>query len=101
MKYGIIFGGQSYEHEVSIVSAIAMKNALPGRDLTFIFCDPNRRFFVVDEGNMTASFFQRHFGHIKSGAGTSDVALSSQSSYSKVLKEVSIGDRGFYASGMF
>lgn len=27
MKFGIIFGGQSYEHEISIVSAISLKKS--------------------------------------------------------------------------
>ena len=46
MKFGIIFGGQSYEHEISIVSAIAVKNVLK-RDLTFIFCDARREFYLI------------------------------------------------------
>ncbi|HIP30058.1 MAG TPA: hypothetical protein EYG83_04505, partial [Sulfurospirillum arcachonense] len=28
MKIGIVFGGKSFEHEISIVSAIAMKKVL-------------------------------------------------------------------------
>ena len=49
MKFGIVFGAQSYEHEVSIISAIAVKNALKGWDLEFVFCDKNRKFYTAAE----------------------------------------------------
>ena len=45
MKLGVVFGGQSYEHEVSIISAIALRKALKNEDVVFIFCDKDRRFF--------------------------------------------------------
>jgi len=38
MNYGIVFGGASWEHEISIVSAIAIKKALKA-NLKFIFVD--------------------------------------------------------------
>lgn len=38
MKFGIVFGGVSFEHEISIVSAIAVKKALKC-ELSFIFVD--------------------------------------------------------------
>ena len=100
MKYGIIFGGQSYEHEVSIISAIAVKKALKGKNLTFIFCDQNRKFWLIDESLVLPSFFLRHFAG-RTSSSNSDVGLSSEASYSKILKELTIGERGFYSSGMF
>ena len=36
MKFAVIFGAKSYEHEISIVSAIALKKALKNEPL-FIF----------------------------------------------------------------
>ena len=38
MKFAMIFGAKSYEHEISIVSAIALKKILKNEPL-FIFCD--------------------------------------------------------------
>lgn len=58
MKLAIIFGAQSYEHEISIVSAITLKNLLSSDfELDFIFVSPNREFFWIDKSNMNASFF--------------------------------------------
>ncbi len=56
MKYGIIFGGKSYEHEISIVSAITVKNVLED-DKIFIFCDDLHQFYLIDEKDMKAKFF--------------------------------------------
>ena len=81
MKFGIVFGGQSYEHEVSIISAIAVKNALKGQSLEFIFCDRQRKFYRIEDKNMRAAYF-------KNGE------------YAKA-KELSIGTGGFFESGMF
>lgn len=81
MKFGIVFGGQSYEHEVSIISAIAVKNALKGQSLEFIFCDRERKFYRIEDKNMRAAYF-------KNGE------------YAKA-KELSIGTGGFFAGGMF
>ena len=38
MLIGIVFGGESFEHEISIISAIAVKNVI-NENLNFIFCD--------------------------------------------------------------
>ena len=57
MKLTILFGGSSFEHEISIVSAITMKEKLSGFDLTFIFCDENHIFYLVDESKMKAISF--------------------------------------------
>lgn len=56
MKLAVIFGGVSYEHEISIVSAIALKNVLK-MELNFIFCDKFRNFYLIDKKDMKANFF--------------------------------------------
>lgn len=56
MKYALIFGGSSYEHEISIVSAIVLKEKLKS-DLIFIFVDENREFYLIDRQNMKSNFF--------------------------------------------
>lgn len=57
MKFALLFGAQSYEHEISIVSAIALKNHLK-MDLVYIFCDENRDFYQIDDKNMRANYFK-------------------------------------------
>ena len=59
MKLAILFGGASYEHEISIVSAITVKGKLKGFDLSFIFCDQDHRFYLIDESKMKAVTFSR------------------------------------------
>jgi len=56
MKYAIVFGGVSFEHEISIVSAIALKDVLKN-SLEFIFIDQNREFYLIDQNNMKSKFF--------------------------------------------
>lgn len=56
MNYGIVFGGASWEHEISIVSAIAIKKALKA-NLKFIFVDANRDFYLIEPSDMRANFF--------------------------------------------
>lgn len=56
MKIGIVFGGKSYEHEISIVSAIAMKDVLK-EELVYIFCDQNRDFYHIPTNVMKAKLF--------------------------------------------
>ena len=58
MKLAIIFGANSYEHEVSIVSAITLKRLLRG--LIFIFIDARREFYLIDEKDMKANFFSSY-----------------------------------------
>lgn len=45
MIYGVIFGANSYEHEISIVSAVVLKKVLKAQK-KFIFCDKNKEFFL-------------------------------------------------------
>ena len=55
---GIIFGGNSFEHEISIVSAIALKGVLRD-DLRFVFCDLQRKFYLIEPQNMRATYFSK------------------------------------------
>ncbi|WP_281950796.1 D-alanine--D-alanine ligase [Nitrosophilus kaiyonis] len=56
MVYAIIFGGSSYEHEISIVSAIVLKEKIKEKKI-FIFIDENRNFYLIDEKDMKAKYF--------------------------------------------
>ena len=56
MKFAIVFGGISFEHEISIVSAIALKDVLK-KELEFIFIDKDREFYLIDAQNMKSKFF--------------------------------------------
>ncbi len=56
MKLGIVFGSKSYEHEISIVSAIAMKDVLKD-ELIYIFCDQNRDFYHIPTNTITSKLF--------------------------------------------
>ena len=59
MKLTILFGGASFEHEISIVSAITVKGKLAGFDLSFIFCDQDHSFYLIDASSMKAITFSR------------------------------------------
>lgn len=56
MKIGIVFGGMSYEHEISIVSAIAMKDVLK-EELVYIFCDQDRDFYHIPTDTIKSKLF--------------------------------------------
>ena len=56
MKFSILFGGRSFEHEISIVSAIALKKLLANTDI-FIFLDDNHEFYLIKKENMKSIFF--------------------------------------------
>lgn len=56
MRYAVLFGGSSFEHEISIVSAIVLKEKLKS-DLLFIFLDKNRDFYLIDKKNMKSKYF--------------------------------------------
>lgn len=51
----VIFGGASYEHEISIVSTISVKKLLDIRH--FIFIDGSKQAYLIDEKNMKSSYF--------------------------------------------
>ena len=59
MKLTILFGGASFEHEISIVSAITLKNKLSGFDLSFIFCNQDHTFYLVESAKMKATTFSK------------------------------------------
>ncbi|PAF52546.1 D-alanine--D-alanine ligase [Helicobacter sp. 13S00477-4] len=57
MKFGILFGGVSWEHEISIVSAISLKKVLKEKIEYFIFLDLARNFYLIPTENMKSNFF--------------------------------------------
>ena len=59
MKLTILFGGASFEHEISIVSAITLKEKLSGFDVSFIFCDQDHKFYLIDPSKMKAITFSK------------------------------------------
>jgi D-alanine-D-alanine ligase len=56
MKLAIIFGGESFEHEISIVSAIALKKVI-FCELVYIFCDKNRNFYLIPTSEINSKRF--------------------------------------------
>jgi len=56
-RLGIIFGGESFEHEISVVSAITLKKVLSSFKLHFIFLSSQREFFLIENQNMKSNFF--------------------------------------------
>ncbi len=56
MKIALLFGANSFEHEISIVSAIALKKVLKD-ELVYIFCDYNRDFYLIPTDKITAKRF--------------------------------------------
>ncbi|MBE0497614.1 MAG: D-alanine--D-alanine ligase [Campylobacterales bacterium] len=81
MKLSILFGGASYEHEISIVSAITLKEKLSTLDLNFIFLDQDHTFYLIEAQMMSAKTF-------------------SDASYKKAPK-LSLQKSGFYKKGLF
>jgi len=59
LKLTILFGGASFEHEISIVSAITLKEKLSNFDLKFIFCDGMHEFYLIDAAKMKAITFSK------------------------------------------
>ncbi len=56
MKIAIVFGALSYEHEISIVSAIAMKSVLKS-EIIYIFCDKDREFYLIPLEEIKSKLF--------------------------------------------
>ena len=81
MKIAILFGGSSFEHEISIVSAITMKKVLKRSTLLYIFVDKNREFYLVDAEAMMSK-------HFSSEAYLKD-------------KKLTLKKGGFFTEGMF
>jgi D-alanine-D-alanine ligase len=59
LKLTILFGGASFEHEISIVSAITVKEKLSNFDLSFIFCDQDHTFYLIEPSKMKAITFSK------------------------------------------
>ena len=57
MNLAILFGGASYEHEISIVSAITLKDKLSSLSLDFIFLDQDHTFYLIEANKMDAKTF--------------------------------------------
>lgn len=57
MKLAILFGGSSFEHEISIVSAITMKKVFKKTELCFIFVDAKREFYLIEPEKMKSKLF--------------------------------------------
>jgi len=57
MNLIILFGGSSYEHEISIVSAITLKDKIKNINLKFIFVDRDRDFYLIEKVNMKSKYF--------------------------------------------
>lgn len=57
MNIAILFGGSSFEHEISIVSAITMKKVLKSFNLQYIFVDENREFYYIDSSKINSKLF--------------------------------------------
>ena len=82
MNISILFGGVSYEHEISIVSAITLAQKL-GKKVKIescIFLDSKHDFYLIDIANMTSKYF-------------------SSGDYTRA-KRLDIGHRGFYETGL-
>lgn len=59
MKLTILFGGASFEHEISIVSAITLKQKLTKFELSFVFCDQDHSFYLIPSEKMKAVTFSK------------------------------------------
>jgi D-alanine-D-alanine ligase len=81
MNIAILFGGSSFEHEISIVSAITMKKVLKKSTLTYIFVSAEREFYLVDTEKINSKLFSS--GEYKKG------------------KQLTLKKGGFFAEGMF
>ena len=56
MVYVIVFGANSYEQEISIVSAIVLNSKIKD-DKVFIFCSDDREFYLIDKNDMRSIYF--------------------------------------------
>jgi D-alanine-D-alanine ligase len=57
MTFLLLFGANSFEHEISIVSAITLKQKIKNHNLKFIFIDQNRDFYLIESENMKSQYF--------------------------------------------
>ncbi len=57
MNIAILFGGSSFEHEISIVSAITIKKVLKKSQISYLFLDKDRNFYLIEEKSMNSKLF--------------------------------------------
>jgi len=57
MKFLVLFGGNSFEHEISIVSAITLKDKIKKHELVFVYVDDERDFYLIEKENMKSKYF--------------------------------------------
>ncbi len=81
MNIAILFGGSSFEHEISIVSAITLKKVLKKSTITYIFVSADRKFYLIDSEKINSKLF-------------------SSGEYKK-SKELTLKKGGFSIDGMF
>ncbi len=55
-KIAIVFGAKSFEHEISIISAITMKKVLKN-ELVYIFVDKNRELYHIPTDTIKSNLF--------------------------------------------
>lgn len=79
--FSLLFGGMSFEHEISIISAITIKNILKDHIKHFIFLDSSHHFYLIPSELMRADFF-------------------AQKGYKK-CKKLDLCENGFQSSGIF
>jgi len=56
MKFLVLFGSQSYEHEISIVSAISMKKVIKN-EIIYVFIDKNRDMYHIPTDKIKSNLF--------------------------------------------
>ena len=56
MIVAVLFGAKSFEHEISVVSAIALKKVLKS-EIVYIFCDYNRDFYLIPTDKINSKKF--------------------------------------------
>lgn len=80
MKIAVLFGGSSFEHEISIVSAVSLKKVLR-HDCLFVFVDSARDFYFIPPSALTSRLFSS--GEFKS------------------YPKLTLKKGGFYQKGLF
>jgi D-alanine-D-alanine ligase len=97
-KIAILFGAKSFEHEISIVSAIAMKNVLKNQ-LVYIFIDNNREFYEIPNNSIKSKLFSsgeykkcKKLNLVKGGFETPGIFSNKQIEFDIVLNLIHGGD---------
>lgn len=57
MKIAIVFGGVSFEHEISIVSSIALRDVLKKDELIYLFLDSSRDMYQIPTNIIKSKLF--------------------------------------------